>query len=83
MLKKLDITNESKKGAVVILHPTYLFVSPLTKPYNYYNNIPLFAEPEFFAGIFCLPHLETVWPQTIKEKHIEHNFIEILKISAS
>jgi len=84
LLQKLQIDNTNKeKGAIIILQPTYLFVCPLTKPYNFYEGIPLYAEPEFFAGIFCLPRLETIWPQTIKDKYIENNFIDILKISTS
>lgn len=82
LFDKLFINNSSEKGAIIIIHPTYIFVCPLTKPYNYYENIPLFAEPEFFAGIFCLPLLETVWPQTTQSKYIENNnCIDILKTS--
>jgi len=58
-----------------------LFVAPLTTPYGYYNNIPLFADPEFFAGIFCLPNLETVWPQTINRQYQQIKFLDILKVS--
>ena len=83
LFKKLDITNQNGKGAILILHTTYIFACPLTSPYNYYNNIPMFADPEFFAGIFCLPAIETVWPQTIKDKYIENNFLDILKISTT
>ena len=83
MFRELKINNETGYGFNLILTKEYLFVSPLVNPFSSHKNIPLFAEPHFFAGIFTLPIIEAEWPDTIKGKYVNFDFSEILRKSTS
>jgi hypothetical protein len=83
IMNKLDITNENRKGMIVLIHTNYLFVAPLIKPYMHHNEVPMFAEPHFFAGIYTLPLIEAEWPNTTNSKYINYDFEEILRISTT
>lgn len=83
IMKILNITNESKKGMVVLFTKNYMFVAPLVKPYIYSNDIPLYADPHFFAGLFTLPLIEAEWPHTTEGKYLKFDYEEILKVSTT
>ena len=83
MLKILSINNYSQKGMILLLTNEYLFIAPLCKPYTMYNNIPIFVEPYFYAGIFTLPEIEAEWPHILKADHVIFNYSDILKLSST
>ena len=83
MLKNLSINNLSEKGLIILLTNEFLFIAPLCKPYTYYKNIPIFAEPYFYAGIFTLPIIEAEWPEILKNEHVIFNYSDILKLSST
>ena len=83
MFRELKINNETGYGFNLILTKEYLFVSPLVNPFSIHKNIPLFAEPHFFAGIFTLPIIEAEWPDTIKGKYVNFDLSEVLRKSTS
>ena len=81
---ELGINNTTKKGFVMLMTTDYLFIAPLTKPYITFNNeLNLFADPMFYAGVFNLPLVESEWDETIERKYINFDFFEILKLSSS
>ena len=83
MIKKLNITNENKKGLVMLFTKNYLFLAPLVKPFIYNKGVPLFADAHFFAGLYTLPQIEAEWPVTTEGKYIKFDFEEILKTSTT
>jgi len=83
MMKRLGISNDSKKGVVILFTKDYLFMAPLVKPYIYNKGMPLFADPHFFAGLFTLPQIESEWPYTTEGKYIKFDFEQILKTSTT
>lgn len=83
MMIRLNITNENKKGLVILFTKDYLFMAPLVKPYIYNKGMPLFADPHFFAGLYTLPQIEAEWPHTTEGKYIKFDFEEILKTSTT
>lgn len=83
MMRRLNITNENKKGIVVLFTKNYLFIAPLVNPYIYNKGVPLFADPHFFAGIYTLPQIEAEWPHTTEGKYIKFDFEQILKTSTT
>lgn len=83
MMIKLNITNENKKGFVILFTKNYLFMAPLVKPFIHYNGVPLFADPHFFAGLYTLPQIEAEWPYTTEGKYIKFDFEQILKTSTT
>lgn len=83
IMNKLDITNENRKGMIVLISHNYLFVAPLIKPYMHYKDVPMYAEPHFFAGLYTLPLIEAEWPNTTENKYITYDFEEILKTSTT
>jgi len=83
MMKTLNITNENKKGIIILFTKNYLFMAPLIKPYIIEKGVPLFAEPHFFAGLYTLPQIEAEWPYTTEGKYIKFDFGNILKTSTS
>ena len=83
MMTRLNVTNENKKGLVVLFTKDYLFIAPLIKPYIYNKGVPLFADPHFFAGLYTLPQIEADWPHTTEGKYIKFDFEEILKTSTT
>jgi hypothetical protein len=78
MLIKLKINN-SDKGVNFIITKNFMFMCPLINPYTHISNYPIYADPEFYAGIFNLPVVETEWPETANEKYIKFDLFEILK----
>lgn len=83
MMKRLGITNENKKGLIILFTKNYLFMAPLIKPYIVEKGVPLYAEPHFFAGLYTLPQIEAEWPYTTEGKYIKFNFETILKSSTT
>lgn len=83
MMKMLSITNTTEKGLNLLLTKDFLFITPLTNPYTIYKDIPIFAEPYFYAGVFILPKIENDWPECLKSEFIQFNLSEILKISST
>ena len=92
MMNKFEINNITGNGLILILNSKFLFMSPLTEPFAFtkgrYENsetgqmdivqVPIFAEPYFFLGVFTLPLIESEWPESIKRKYVEFNLEEIL-----
>jgi hypothetical protein len=84
MIKNLNIDNNNESGFVLLMTNKFLFMAPLVKPYIIdNNNIPIFAEPYFYAGIFTLPLIEAEWPETLKGKYINYNLSDVLRISSN
>ncbi len=83
IFRELKINNETGYGFNLILSKDYLFVAPLVNPFIVHINIPIFAEPHFFMGIFTLPLIEAEWPETIKGKYVNYEFGEVLRKSTS
>jgi hypothetical protein len=83
MFRELNINNETGYGFNLILAKNYLFLAPLVNPYIVDREMPIFAEPHFFAGIFTLPQIEAEWPQTVKGKYISFDCVEILRKSTN
>jgi len=83
MLRELNINNDTGYGFNLILTKSYLFLAPLVNPYIVDKEIPLFAEPHFFAGIFTLPQIEAEWPETVKGKYLSFDLVEILRKSTN
>jgi len=83
MMDRLNITNENKKGLIILFTKDYLFMAPLIKPYILNKGVPLFADPHFFAGLFTLPQIEAEWPYTTEGKYIKYDFENILKTSTT
>ena len=82
MLTKLKIT-KSDKGLNFIITKNFMFMCPLINPYTHISNFPIYADPEFYAGIFNLPIVETEWPETANEKYVKFELFDILKTCAS
>jgi hypothetical protein len=84
MLKALAIHNTNESGFVLLMTNKFIFMAPLYKPYIYdNNNIPIFAEPYFYAGIFTLPLIEAEWPATLNGNYIKFDLAEVLRISST
>ena len=49
---------------VIILHPKFLFVAPLLRPYIIIKEKDLYVDALSYLGIFTLPVLKKEWPQT-------------------
>ena len=73
-------------GLILILSKDFLFTCPLANPYCYEGenkDKPVFADPEMFLGLFCLPVIETEWPETVDREHVNFDLLEILSKSAN
>ena len=65
-LLELNINNNSNKGIILLLTENYIFITPVVRPYhNFKNEIGLFADPLFYAGVFSLPQIDSEWDETI------------------
>ena len=76
MLIKLKIMN-SDKGLNFIITTNFMFMCPIVSPYGHISGHPLYAEPEFYAGIFNLPFVETEWPETASDKFMKFDLFKI------
>ena len=72
----------SDKGLNFIITKNFMFMCPIVSPYAHISGHPLYAEPEFYAGIFNLPIVETEWPETASDKYIKFDLFNILKTCA-
>ena len=92
MMNKFEINNITGNGLILILNTNFLFMAPLTEPFAFTKGknenpetgqfdtvqVPIFAEPYFFLGVFTLPLIESEWPESIKRKYVEFNLEDIL-----
>ena len=92
MMNKFEINNITGNGLILILNIKFLLMAPLTEPFAYTKEkvenkekgeseiiqIPIFAEPYFFLGVFTLPLIESEWPESIKRKYVQFDLEEIL-----
>ena len=92
MMNKFEINNITGNGLILILNTNFLFMAPLTEPFAFIKGknenpetgefdtvqVPIFAEPYFFLGVFTLPLIESEWPESIKRKYVEFNLEDIL-----
>lgn len=83
-LIELDINNHSKKGLILLITTDYLFIAPLIKPYYKFNNeLLLYPDPMFYAGIFNFPLIDAKWSETIERDFVKFNLIELLENCSS
>lgn len=83
-LKTLDISNSTNKGLVLLLTTNYLFVAPLVRPYiTYKNEMPIFPDPLFYAGVFTLPVIDSEWDETIERSNVEFDLFKILQVCST
>lgn len=83
MLKKLNINNDTGYGFNLILTKNYLFIAPLINPFVYQQNVPLYAEPHYFMGLYTLPRVEAHWPDTVNGEYVKFNLPDILNKSTN
>lgn len=83
-MQEFEITKDSKKGMILILTSDYIFLAPLVRPYFVYQNeLDLYADPMFYAGIFNLPYIEAEWDETVVRKFVSLDLLKVLKTSST
>ena len=86
-LEVLKINNDTGYGFCMVLTNMYLFIAPLVNPFYLFkdkgNEIPIFADPMYYAGVFTLPEIESEWDETIERKRVEFDLLKVLEKSSN
>eukprot|EP00831_Metopus_contortus_P055403 TRINITY_DN4685_c0_g2_i2.p1 TRINITY_DN4685_c0_g2~~TRINITY_DN4685_c0_g2_i2.p1 ORF type:complete len:379 (+),score=85.38 TRINITY_DN4685_c0_g2_i2:148-1284(+) len=70
-------------GIYLLLTEKWMFIAPLTRSYETYNDEEVFLHPLSFSGVITIPKLPVKWPQTVGMDSREKNPLKILKIISS